>query len=588
MSDGTPDSPAATDAAGKPTHFIAEKIEADLAAGKFDGATEIVTRFPPEPNGFLHVGHAKSICLNFGLPQAFGGRCNLRFDDTNPAKEEQRYIDAIKQDVRWLGFEWAEERYASDYFDTLYDWACKLIEAGHAFVDDQSGDEIRATRGDLVTPGRPSPFRDRPADESLDLFARMKAGEFPDGGKVVRARIDMASPNLNLRDPVLYRILHAEHPRTGNAWCVYPMYDWAHGQSDWIEGVTHSLCSLEFEDHRPLYDWCLDTLIGLGVTSPSGVTYRPEQTEFNRLNLTHTQLSKRKLRALVDEGVVDGWDDPRMPTLAGMRRRGFTPAGLRSFVEGAGLSKRNQTMELARLESSVREDLNRIAQRRMAVLDPIKLVIDNWPAGHVEMRDAPNNPENDADGSRQVPMTGELFIARGDFMVDPPKKFFRLGPGREVRLRFGYFVTCTGHEIDDAGNVTVVRCTYDPATSGGSAPDGRKVKGTLTWVSVEHALDAAVREYQTLFATEDPDEGARGGNPRDWHANLNPDSLRETSGAKLEPACADASPGQHLQFERIGYFVRDAATPTDGLGRPVFNATVGLRDTWGKQQKKGG
>ncbi|MEM1208487.1 MAG: glutamine--tRNA ligase/YqeY domain fusion protein [Planctomycetota bacterium] len=588
MSDGTPDSPAATDAAGKPTHFIAEKIEADLAAGKFNGATEIVTRFPPEPNGFLHVGHAKSICLNFGLPRAFGGRCNLRFDDTNPAKEEQRYIDAIKQDVRWLGFEWAEERYASDYFDTLYDWACKLIEAGHAFVDDQSGDEIRATRGDLVTPGRPSPFRDRPADESLDLFARMKAGEFPDGGKVVRARIDMASPNLNLRDPVLYRILHTEHPRTGDAWCVYPMYDWAHGQSDWIEGVTHSLCSLEFEDHRPLYDWCLDTLIGLGVTSPSGVTYRPEQTEFNRLNLSHTQLSKRKLRALVEEGVVDGWNDPRMPTLAGMRRRGFTPAGLRSFVESAGLSKRNQTMELARLESSVREDLNRVAQRRMAVLDPIRLVIENWPAGHVEMRDAPNNPENDADGSRQVPMTGELFIARSDFMVDPPKKFFRLGPGREVRLRFGYFVTCTGYETDDAGHVAVVRCTYDPATSGGSAPDGRKVKGTLTWVSVEHALDAAVREYQTLFATEDPDEGTRGENPRDWHANLNPDSLREIRGAKLEPACADASPGQHLQFERIGYFVRDAATPTDGLGRPVFNATVGLRDTWGKQQKKGG
>ncbi|MEM9251961.1 MAG: glutamine--tRNA ligase/YqeY domain fusion protein [Planctomycetota bacterium] len=588
MSDGTPEDAAATDAAGKPTHFIAEKIEADLAAGKFDGATQILTRFPPEPNGFLHVGHSKALSLNFGLPLIYGGGCNLRFDDTNPAKEEQRYIDAIKEDVRWLGFDWAAERYASDYFDTLYDWACRLIEAGHAYVDDQTGEQIKATRGDLVTPGTPSPFRNRSADESLDLFARMKAGEFGDGSKVLRAKIDMASPNLNLRDPVLYRILHAEHPRTGDRWCVYPMYDWAHGQSDWIEGVTHSLCSLEFEDHRPLYDWCLDTLISLGVASPSGVSYRPEQTEFNRLNLTHTQMSKRKLRALVEEGVVDGWDDPRMPTIAAMRRRGYTPTGIRSFVEGVGLSKRTQTIELARFESSIREDLNRVAQRRMAVLKPIRLVIENWPAGHVEMRKAQNNPENPDDGTRQVPMTGELYISADDFMIDPPKKFFRLGPGREVRLRFGYFVTCTGYETDDAGNVTVVRGTYDPATSGGSAPDGRKVKGTLTWVSAEHAVDAVVRQYETLFATEDPDEGTRGDDDRDWHDNLNPDSLTVVEGAKLEPACGDAKPGDPVQFERIGYFMRDSVTTSDETGRPVFNATVGLRDTWGKQQRQGG
>ncbi|MEO0587578.1 MAG: glutamine--tRNA ligase/YqeY domain fusion protein [Planctomycetota bacterium] len=583
MSDGTPR--AETDGAtgdtsgeGGPSHFIAQKIEADLAGGAFAGAEGIVTRFPPEPNGFLHVGHAKSICLNFGLAARYGGRCNLRFDDTNPAKEEQRYIDGIKEDVRWLGFEWAEERYASDYFDTLYGWAQKLIEAGHAYVDDQSGEQIRATRGDLVTPGTESPFRGRSADESLELFAQMKAGKFGDGEKVLRAKIDMASPNLNLRDPVLYRILHAHHPRTGDAWCVYPMYDWAHGQSDWIEGVTHSLCSLEFEDHRPLYDWCLDTLIGLGVASPSGVKYRPRQTEFNRLNLTHTVMSKRKLRALVEEGVVDGWGDPRMPTLSGMRRRGYTAAGLRAFVDGVGLSKRNQTIELARMESSIREDLNKVTPRRMAVLEPIKLVIENWPEGRVEMREAVNNPEDESAGTREVPMTGELFISADDFMEDPPKKFFRLGPGREVRLRFGYFVTCTGYEKDDAGRVTAVRCTYDPETSGGNAPDGRKVKGTITWVSAEHAVDAEVRLYDTLFGEESPEKA-------ELNAALNEESLKVVSGAKLEPACADAAVGEPIQFERVGYFVRDADAAD---GTAVFNRSVGLRDAWAKAQKKKG
>ncbi|MEM6334222.1 MAG: glutamine--tRNA ligase/YqeY domain fusion protein [Planctomycetota bacterium] len=560
---------------GQPTHFIAQKIEADLAGGNFRGG--VVTRFPPEPNGFLHVGHAKSICLNFGLAARYGGRCNLRFDDTNPAKEEQRYIDGIKEDVRWLGFEWAEERYASDYFDTLYAWAQKLIEAGKAYVDDQSGEQIRASRGDLVTPGTESPFRGRSADESLELFAQMKAGKFGDGEKVLRAKIDMVSPNLNLRDPVLYRILHAHHPRTGDAWCVYPMYDWAHGQSDWIEGVTHSLCSLEFEDHRPLYDWFLDTLIDLGVESPSGVTYRPRQTEFNRLNLTHTVMSKRKLRALVERGVVDGWDDPRMPTLSGMRRRGYTAAGLRAFVDGVGLSKRNQTIELARMESSIREDLNEVTPRRMAVLEPIRLVIENWPEGHVEMRESVNNPEDASAGTREVPMTGELFISADDFMEEPPKKFFRLGPGREVRLRFGYFVTCTGYEKDDAGRVTVVRCTYDPATSGGNAPDGRKVKGTITWVSAEHAVDAEVRLYDTLFAEESPEKA-------ELDAALNAESLKVVSGAKLEPACAEAVAGEPIQFERVGYFVRDADAAG---GAAVFNRSVGLRDAWAKAQKKG-
>jgi glutaminyl-tRNA synthetase len=567
-----------------PTHFIAQQIDADRAGGKCPGGG-IVTRFPPEPNGFLHVGHAKSICLNFGLARQYGGRCNLRFDDTNPTREEQRYIDAIREDVRWMGFDWDQERYASDYFDTLYGWACRLIEAGKAYVDDQTGEQVRATRGDLTTPGTPSPSRDRPADESLDLFERMKAGAFPDGGKVLRAKIDMASPNLNLRDPVLYRILHAHHPRTHDAWCVYPMYDWAHGQSDWIEGVTHSLCSLEFEDHRPLYDWCLDTLIELGVTSPAGIDYRPRQIEFNRLNLTHTVMSKRKLRALVEEGLVDGWDDPRMPTLSGMRRRGYTPAAIRSFIDGVGLSKRNQTIELARFESSVREDLNAIAQRRMAVLNPIRLVIENWPAGHTEMREAVNNPEREADGTRAVPMTGELFISADDFMEDPPKKFFRLGPGREVRLRFGYFVTCTGFDKDDQGRVTTVRCTYDPATSGGNAPDGRKVKGTLTWVSAEHGEAAEVRRYRPLFKSEAPEDVPDG---QDWRAGVDAGSLEVLTEAVVEPAGAEAEPGETVQFERIGYFTRDTVEPTNDAGRPVFNEAVGLRDTWGKQQRQGG
>lgn len=566
-------------------NFIEQIVSGDLAAGRCD---HVVTRFPPEPNGFLHIGHAKSIWLNFGLAAAHGGRCHLRFDDTNPAKEEQRYIDAIQADIRWLGCDWGEHlHFASDYFDQLYEWAVALINAGHAYVDDQTADEMRANRGSLTEPGKPSPFRDRPPEENLDLFQRMKAGEFPDGARTLRAKIDMASPNMNMRDPAMYRILHATHPRTGDAWCIYPMYDWAHGQSDWIEGVTHSVCTLEFEIHRPLYDWFIDTLTSIGCApegNTSGGGGRPRQYEFNRLNLSHTVMSKRKLRALVDDNHVAGWDDPRMPTLSGMRRRGYPPAAITKFCADVGLSKRNQQIELARLEGAVREELNKSANRVMAVLDPIKLVITNYPEDRTEQMDAVNNPEDESAGSRSVPFSRELYIERDDFMEDPPKKFFRLGPGREVRLRYAYWVTCTDFVKDDAGHITEIHCTYDPLTKGGNNPppdaEGktRKVKGTLHWVSAQHAIDTEVRLYDTLAAQPDPENVEEN---QTFLDTLNPDSLK-TITAKAEPAITTATPGTRVQFERLGYFCMD---PDSTPGAPVFNKTTGLRDTWAKKNK---
>ena len=547
--------------------FIRSIIREDLDAGRTQG---LVTRFPPEPNGYLHIGHAKSICLNFGVAQEFGGRCNLRFDDTNPVKEELEYIEAIKADVAWLGFDWGEHLYfASDYFEQLYDWAEHLIRAGKAYVDDLSPEDIRAYRGTLTEPGRNSPFRERGVEENLDLFRRMRAGEFPDGSRVLRARIDMASGNMNLRDPVLYRILHAQHPRTGDAWCVYPTYDFAHGESDAIEGVTHSICTLEFEDHRPLYDWLIENL---------PVPSRPRQYEFARLNLSHTVLSKRRLIQLVEEGHVRGWDDPRMPTLAGLRRRGVPAAAIRDFIGRVGVAKAANLVELAMLEHCVRELLNKTAARRMAVLRPLKLVIENYPEGQVEELDAINNPEDPAAGSRKVPFARELYIERDDFMEDPPRKFFRLAPGREVRLRYAYFVTCREAVKNDAGEVVELRCTYDPATRGGDAPDGRKVKGTLHWVAAETALEAEVRLYNRLFTEEVP--GASG----DALDDLNPDSLEVLRPCYLEPALGAAEPGQAVQFERLGYFCAD---PDGTAEKPVFNRTVALRDTWGKIQAKG-
>ncbi len=547
--------------------FIRSIIREDLDAGRTQG---LVTRFPPEPNGYLHIGHAKSICLNFGVAQEFGGRCHLRFDDTNPVKEELEYIEAIKADVAWLGFDWGEHLYfASDYFEQLYDWAEHLIRAGKAYVDDLSPEDIRAYRGTLTEPGRNSPFRERGVEENLDLFRRMRAGEFPDGSRVLRARIDMASGNMNLRDPVLYRILHAQHPRTGDAWCVYPTYDFAHGESDAIEGVTHSICTLEFEDHRPLYDWLIENL---------PVPSRPRQYEFARLNLSHTVLSKRRLIQLVEEGHVRGWDDPRMPTLAGLRRRGVPAAAIRDFIGRVGVAKAANLVELAMLEHCVRELLNKTAARRMAVLRPLKLVIENYPEGQVEELDAINNPEDPAAGSRKVPFGRELYIERDDFMEDPPKKFFRLAPGREVRLRYAYFVTCREAVKDAAGEVVELRCTYDPETRGGDAPDGRKVKGTLHWVAAETALEAEVRLYNRLFTEEVP--GASG----DALDDLNPDSLEVLRPCYLEPALGAAEPGQAVQFERLGYFCAD---PDGTAEKPVFNRTVALRDTWGKIQAKG-
>ena len=540
------------------THFIEEIIERDLETGKH---ASIHTRFPPEPNGYLHIGHAKAI-----------GFCNLRFDDTNPTKEEQEYIDSIKEDVHWLGFDWQDrEYYASDYFEQLYKWAEKLVRDGKAYVDELSADEIREYRGTLTEPGRPSPWRDRPAEESLDLLRRMKAGEFPDGSKVLRACIDMAAGNLNMRDPVMYRILHARHHRTGDDWCIYPMYDWAHGQSDSIEGITHSLCTLEFEDHRPLYEWFIEQL---GI-------FPSRQIEFSRLNVSHTIMSKRKLLRLVQEGQVGGWDDPRMPTLSGMRRRGYPPEALRDFVDRVGVTKQESVIEFALLEHCIRDVLNREAQRRMAVLDPLKVVIENYPEDRVEELEAINNPEDEAAGTRTVPFSRELYIDRADFMEEPVKKFFRLAPGREVRLRWGYFVTCTDVIKDGEGNVLELRCTYDPETRGGQAPDGRRVKGTIHWVSAPHALDAEVRLYEHLFDREDPNETEPG---QDFLANLNPHSLEVRTGCKLEPSLGEAKPDERYQFERVGYFCVDSKDSAPG--KPVFNRTATLRDTWAKIQRK--
>ncbi|MDY7108344.1 MAG: glutamine--tRNA ligase/YqeY domain fusion protein [Planctomycetota bacterium] len=548
-----------------PRDFIRAIVEEDLKTGKADG---VVTRFPPEPNAYLHIGHAKAICIDFGIAAEYGGRCHLRFDDTNPIKEEQEYIDAIKEDVRWLGFDWGEhEYYASDYFDQLYEWAIRLVRDGKAYVDDQTAEQIRETRGTLKTPGAESPHRDRPVEENLDLLERMREGEFPDGSRVLRAKIDMAAGNLNMRDPVMYRILHARHPRTGDTWCIYPMYDYAHGQSDSIEQVTHSLCSLEFEDHRPLYDWFIREL---GI-------FPSRQIEFARGNITYMVTSKRRLLQLVDGGLVSGWDDPRMPTLRGLRRRGYTPEAIRRFWEEAGVAKRENNIEFAKLESILRDDLNKRALRRMAVLNPLKVVITNWPEGEVRQCTAQNNPEDASAGVREVPIGREIYIERDDFMEDPPKKYFRLSPGVEVRLRFGYFITCQEVIRDEAGNVIELRCTHDPETAGGNAPDGRKVRGTIHWVSAEHAVDAEVRLYDHLFEVEDPTEPPEGSD--NWLDNVNRDSLKVIEGAKLEPALAEAEPGVPYQFERVGYFCLDPDSTGDRL---VFNRTVTLRDTWAK------
>jgi glutaminyl-tRNA synthetase len=546
--------------------FIRDIVADDLRTGKH---ATIVTRFPPEPNGYLHIGHAKSICLNFGIAQETGGRCHLRFDDTNPVKEEQEYLDAIEADVRWLGFDWGEHLYhASDYFGQLYDWAVELIREGQAYVDDQTAEEIRVNRGTLTEPGRPSPWRDRGAAENLDLFERMRAGESPDGSRVLRAKIDMSSPNINLRDPVLYRILHATHPRTGDAWCIYPMYDFAHGQSDAIEGVTHSLCTLEFEVHRPLYDWFLDHL---------SVPSRPRQIEFARLGLTHTVLSKRVLKRLVDQGYVRGWDDPRMPTIAALRRRGFPAEGIRDFATAVGVAKADSLVDYGMLEHSVRDVLNRRALRRFAVLDPIKVVIEDYPDGRVEDMEVPNNPEDPEAGTRRVPFARELWIERDDFMEEPAPKFFRLAPGREVRLRSAYFITCTAVVKDATGRVTELRCSYDPATRGGASPDGRRPKATLHWVSAAHAVPAEVRLYQHLFRSEDPAA------QEDLFGDIDPASETVITDARLEPSLADLPVGETVQFERLGYFVRDPDSTRDRL---VFVRTVTLKDTWAKVQAR--
>ena len=556
-----------TDAAAERRDVIREIVAADLAAGRI---TAPVTRFPPEPNGYLHIGHAKSISLNFGIAAEFGGRCHLRFDDTNPIKEEQEYIDSMVEDVRWLGFDWGDHLYhASDYFEQLHSWAVHLVENGLAYVDDQSADEIRETRGTLTSPGRASPWRDRPVAESLDLFARMRAGEYPNGARVLRARIDMASPNMNLRDPVLYRIVHATHPRTGDVWCIYPTYDFAHGQSDAIEGVTHSICTLEFENHRPLYDWLIEHL---------PVPHVPHQYEFARLNLTHTVLSKRVLLRLVQEGRVRGWDDPRMPTISGLRRRGFPAEGIRDFAAMIGVARTDSVIEVGQLEFAVRAVLNRTAPRRFGVLDPLKVVITNWPAGHVETMEVVNNPEDPGAGMRPVSFGGELLIEREDFMAEPPPKFFRLAPGREVRLRNAYFVTCDEVVKDASGTVVELRCTYDPATRGGDAPDGRRPKATLHWVSAAHAVPAEVRLYDHLFMSPFPGAGGT-----DLFADLNPTSEAVIRGAMLEPSLAEGRVGETVQFERLGYFVAD---PDSRPGAPVFNRTLTLRDTWAKLQAR--
>jgi glutaminyl-tRNA synthetase len=551
----------------RPSNFIRDIILEDNESGKFGG--RVHTRFPPEPNGYLHIGHAKSICLNFGLAQEFGGKCNLRFDDTNPSKEETEYVESIIEDVHWLGFDWEDRLfYASDYFDQLHAWAIQLIKAGKAYVCDLTAEQIREYRGTPTEPGKGSPYRDRSVEENLDLFERMRAGEFPDGSRTLRTKIDMASPNFNMRDPVMYRILRAEHHRTGNKWCIYPMYDYAHGESDSIEGITHSICTLEFEDHRPLYDWYVENL---GI-------HHPQQIEFDRLNLTNTMLSKRKLLTLVQKGFVSGWDDPRMPTLSGMRRRGYSPEAIRQFCSMIGLSKTNGIIEFSLLEHCLREDLNKRAARVMAVLDPIKVVIDNYHDGLVEEMEAVNNPEDPSMGTRKVPFSKVLYIEREDFRENPPKQYYRLSPGREVRLRYAYFVTCTGVVKDDGGEVLEVHCSYDPASKGGNSPDGRKVKSTMHWVSAAHAIDIEARLYDNLFL-ETAGEEAEG---QDFTASLNPNSLVRTTG-KVEPSIKSAAAGSRYQFERVGYFCVDKDSTPE---KPVFNRTVQLRDSWAKIEKK--
>ena len=573
MNRSNPPTEAATKPASAPvaapSNFIRDIILEDLKTNKYNGLVQ--TRFPPEPNGYLHIGHAKAICLDFGLADEFGGKTNLRFDDTNPSKEETEYVDSIMADVKWLGFEWDGLFYASDYFDQLYAWAVQLIKAGKAYVDDLSADEIRQYRGTLTEPGKNSPYRDRTVEENLELFERMRAGDFPDGSRVLRAKIDMASPNLNMRDPVMYRILHAEHHRTGNKWCIYPMYDYAHGESDSLEHVTHSMCTLEFEDHRPLYNWFIQQL---GI-------FPSQQIEFDRLNLTYTLLSKRKLLQLVEGHHCRGWDDPRMPTLVGIRRRGYTPEAIRNFVGSIGVSKTNGSIELAMLEHFVREDLNKRAPRVMVVLRPLKVVIDNYPENQVEDMEAVNNPEDPNAGTRKVPFSRVLYIEQDDFREVPPKQYFRLSPGREVRLRYGYFVTCTSVVKNDKGEVIEVHCTYDPATRGGNnPPDGRKVKSTIHWVSAAHAIDAEVRIYENLFAKENPNETEEG---QDFTANLNPNSLEVLKDCKLEPSLGDAAIESRYQFERLGYFCVD---PESKVGKLVFNRTVALKDTWAKIEKR--
>jgi glutaminyl-tRNA synthetase len=571
MSASNPETAAAVNppAESRPSNFIRDIILDDLKTNKYAGRVQ--TRFPPEPNGYLHIGHAKAICLDFGLANEFGGHTNLRFDDTNPEKEETEYVDSIMEDVKWLGFQWDGLFYASDYFDQLYAWAVQLIKAGKAYVDDLSADEIRKYRGTLTEPGKDSPFRNRSIDENLDLFERMRAGEFPDGSRTLRARIDMASPNFNMRDPVMYRILHADHHRTGSKWCIYPMYDYAHGESDSLERVTHSMCTLEFEDHRPLYNWFIEQL---GI-------FPSQQIEFDRLNLSYTLLSKRKLLQLVREGRVSGWDDPRMPTLSGIRRRGYTPEAIRNFCGAIGVSKTTGSIELAMLEHFVREDLNKRAPRAMAILHPLKVVIDNYPENETEEMDAVNNPEDPSAGTRKVPFSRILYIEQDDFREIPPPKYFRLSPGREVRLRYGYFVTCQSVVKNEKGEVVEVHCTYDPATRGGNnPPDGRKVKSTIHWVSAAHAVNAEVRIYENLFTREDPNQTEEG---QDFTASLNPKSLEVLTDCKLEPSLADPTPGSRYQFERLGYFCVD---PDSKPGKPVFNRTVALKDTWAKIEKK--
>ena len=559
-----PSAPAA------PSNFIRDIFLDDIKTRKFGNAV-IQTRFPPEPNGYLHIGHAKAICIDFGMADDFGGKTNLRFDDTNPEKEEQEYVDAIQRDVRWLGFDWERLCYASDYFDQLYEWAIKLIKDGKAYVDDLTADEIREYRGTLTQPGKDSPYRNRSIEENLDLFERMRKGEFPDGSRVLRAKIDMSSPNLNMRDPVMYRILHAEHHRTGNKWCIYPMYDYAHGQSDSIENVTHSMCSLEFADHQPIYRWFIDNL---GI-------FPSQQIEFDRLSLTYTMMSKRRLLKLVQDGHVTGWDDPRMPTLSGLRRLGYTPEAIRNFVTAVGVSRTNGIVELAMLEHFVREDLNKRAPRVMAVLRPLKVVIDNYPEGQVEEMDAVNNPEDPSAGTRKVPFSKVLYIEQDDFREVPPKGYHRLSPGREVRLRYGYFITAQSVVKDANGEVVEVHCTYDPATRGGDAPDKRKVKSTIHWVSAAHAIDAEVRLYDKLFTKEDPNEVEEG---QEFTANLNPNSLEVISHAKLEPSLANTAVESRYQFERLGYFCVDKDSKPGNL---IFNRTVPLKDTWAKIEKRG-